>query len=102
MRVRAGTLVMVRAARDEPIAFVAIAAGRGVVQVAAENREKRASRGFPRRRVFARDEGLLRELLDRYREGRPDLVSALWARANPPDLAGLPARDAATAARTHP
>ena len=61
-----GTLVVVRAALDEPVAFIAIAAGEVVVQVSNDDPEKHASIGFPRRRAFARDERLLRELRASY------------------------------------
>jgi hypothetical protein len=67
-----GTLVLVRAALDEPVALSAIAAGEVVVQVSNEDPERHASIGFPRRRVFARDERLLRELRASYEQGRLD------------------------------
>ena len=91
-----GTRVMVRAAMDEPMASIAVAVGRAVVEIASPNPEKHASVGVPRRRVFARDEGLLRELRASYEQGDVMILSALWMRATAPDLSRLPARDAAT------
>jgi hypothetical protein len=91
-----GTVVMVRSDRDEPVVLVAIAAGRVVVEVVDRNPEKRASIGFPRSRVFVRDVRLLRKLRASFKQGRPDVLSSLWARAIAPDLSGLPLLDAAT------
>jgi hypothetical protein len=91
-----GTRVMVRAAMDEPLASIAVSVGRAVVEVSSADPDKHASVGFPRRRVFARDEGLLRELRASYERDNALILRALWTQATAPDLSRLPARDAAT------
>jgi hypothetical protein len=97
-----GTAVMLRAADDGPVAFIAIAAGGAVVEVVDEDPEKHASIGVPRRRVFAHDEGLFRELCASYEAGQHEALSSLWARATVADLGPLPRMARAIAARTHP
>lgn len=93
---------MVRAVGDEPVAFIAIAAGDVVVEVVGEDPEKRASIGVPRRRVFAHDERLFRELRASYDGGQHEILSSLWARATVADLSPLPPMARATEPRTHP
>jgi hypothetical protein len=97
-----GTAVMVRAVNDEPVALIAIAVAAIVVDVVAEDPEKRASIGVPQRRVFAHDDRLFRELRASFDEGRLDILGALWAGATLADLSHLPARTPATESRTHP
>jgi len=97
-----GTTVMVRAVDDQPVLFIAIAAGRVVVEVVDEDPDKRASIGVPRCRVFAHDERLFRQLRVSYDHGQQTTLGSLWARAVVPDLRRLPPRERATKARTHP
>lgn len=91
--------VTVRAVGDEPIALIAVAAGVVVVEVVDSDREKRASFGVPRRRVFARDERLLLKLRAAHGGGQHATLRSLWARARAADLTALPPRD--RAAKSH-
>jgi hypothetical protein len=94
--------VMVRAVGDEPMAFIAVAAGEVVVELVDDDREKHASIGVPRRRVFARDERLFRKLCAAYQGGQHATLRTLWARASEADLRGLPPMAQATEPHSHP
>jgi len=93
---------MVRVSRDEPVELIAVAADGVVVHVVNDDPLKHAWYGVPRRRVFARDEALLGELVARHVEGRHDLVRTLWRRARAVDLSVLPALERALLRRDHP
>lgn len=93
-----GMAVMVRAVGDEPMAFIAVAAD----EVVDDDREKQASIGVPRRRVFARDERLFRKLRATYQDEQHATLRSLWARAIEADLSRLPPMAPAIEPRTQP
>ena len=86
------TAVMVRAVDDEPLARIAIAAGKGVVDVIHDDADTHGSIGVPQRRVFAHDERLFRRMCSSYQAGQREILSSLWTHAMVGDVTGLPAR----------